>query len=51
MIREETVVADTTKLLDDGMINPVMGGIVDQKDLAEHLLTQAKKQGASQESS
>ncbi len=39
--------ADTTELLDDAMIDPVTGEIIDQKDLAERLLTQAKKQGVS----
>lgn len=37
--------ADTTELLDDEMIDPVMGEIIDQKDLAERLLAQAKEQG------
>lgn len=45
MIRKETAVADTTELLDDEMIDPVMGEIIDQKDLAERLLAQAKEQG------
>jgi putative transposase len=40
-------VADTTELLDDEMIDPVTGEIIDQKDLAERLLAQAKEQGVS----
>ncbi|MGO1850319.1 hypothetical protein [Microbacterium sp.] len=39
--------ADTTELLDDEMIDPVMGEAIDQKDLAERLLAQAKEQGVS----
>lgn len=39
--------ADTTELLDDAMIDPVTGEIIDQKDLAERLLAQAKEQGVS----
>ena len=39
--------ADTTELLDDTMIDPVTGEIIDQKDLAERLLAQARKQGVS----
>ena len=39
--------ADATELLDDEMIDPVTGGIIDQKDLAERLLAQAKEQGVS----
>jgi len=44
-------VADTTEMLDDemlddAMINPVTGEIIDQKELAERLLAQAKEQGA-----
>ena len=37
--------ADTTKMLDETMIDPVTGEIIDQKDLAERLLAQAKEQG------
>lgn len=40
-------VTDTTELLDDGMIDPVTGEIIDQKELAERLLAQAKEQGVS----
>jgi len=40
-------VTDTTGLLDDVMIDPVTGEIIDQKDLAERLLAQAKEQGVS----
>jgi putative transposase len=36
-------VTDTTKML----IDPVTGEIIDQKDLAERLLAQAKEQGVS----
>ena len=39
--------ADATELLDDEMIDPVTGEIIDQKDLAERLLAQAKEQGVS----
>ena len=39
--------ADTTDLLDDEMIDPVTGEIIDQKDLAARLLAQAKEQGVS----
>lgn len=39
--------ADTTDLLDNEMIDPVTGEIIDQKDLAERLLAQAKEQGVS----
>jgi hypothetical protein len=39
------VVADTTELLDEAMIDPVTGEIIDQKDLAERLLAQAKEAG------
>ena len=40
-------VADTTKMLDETMIDPVTGEIIDQKDLAERLLAQAKEQGVN----
>src|SRR6218665_1757378 len=43
----EMAVTDTTGLLDDVMIDPVTGEIIDQKDLAERLLAQAKEQGVS----
>ena len=39
--------ADTTEMLDDAMIDPVTGEIIDQKELAERLLAQAKEQGVS----
>lgn len=39
--------SDTTELLKDSMIDPVTGEIIDQKDLTERLLTQAKEQGVS----
>nr|WP_223227608.1 hypothetical protein [Leifsonia xyli] len=38
---------DTTELLNDQMIDLVMGEIIDQKALAERLLVQAKEQGVS----
>lgn len=47
LIRKEMAVADTTELLDNEMIDPVTGEIIDQKDLAERLLAQAKEQGVS----
>lgn len=41
-------VADTTDVvIDDEMIDPVTGEIIDQKELAERLLAQAKEQGVS----
>jgi transposase-like protein len=41
-------VADTTTVVvDDEMIDPVTGEIIDQKELAERLLAQAKEQGVS----
>jgi hypothetical protein len=40
-------VADTTEMLDDEIIDPVTGEIIDQKELAERLLAQAKEQGVS----
>ena len=39
--------ADTTEMLDDAMIDPVTGEIIDHKELAERLLAQAKEQGVS----
>lgn len=40
--------ADTTDVVvDDEMIDPVTGEIIDQKELAERLLAQAKAQGVS----
>ncbi len=47
LIRKEMAVTDTTELLDEAMIDPVTGEIIDQKDLAERLLAQAKQQGVS----
>jgi len=38
-------VADMTDMLEDEMIDPVTGEIIDQKDLAERLLAQAREQG------
>lgn len=38
--------SDTTETMDE-MIDPVTGEIIDQKDLAERLLAQAKEQGVS----
>jgi len=41
-------VADTTDVVaDDEMIDPVTGEIIDQKELAERLLAQAREQGVS----
>lgn len=40
-------VADTTEMFNDAMIDPVTGEIIDQKELAERLLAQAKEQGVS----
>lgn len=45
--RRGMAVSDTTELLKDSMIDPVTGEIIDQKDLTERLLTQAKEQGVS----
>jgi putative transposase len=41
-------VADTTGLLEDEIIDPVSGQIVDQKELAQRLLAQAREQGAGE---
>lgn len=38
---------DTTEMLNEAMIDPVTGEIIDQKELAERLLAQAKEQGVS----
>lgn len=38
---------DAVELLEELMIDPVTGEIIDQKDLAERLLAQAKEQGVS----
>lgn len=46
LIRKETAVTDTTKAT-EAMIDPVTGEIIDQKQLAEQLLAQAKEQGVS----
>jgi transposase-like protein len=40
-------VSDTTETTDDVMIDPVTGEIIDQKELAERLLAQAREQGVS----
>ncbi|AEX76191.1 transposase [Corynebacterium diphtheriae bv. gravis] len=47
LIRKEKAVSDMTDMLEDEMIDPVTGEIIDQKDLAERLLAQAKEQGVS----
>lgn len=39
--------ADATETTDDVMIDPVTGEIIDQKELAERLLAQAREQGVS----
>ncbi|SJM70619.1 Mobile element protein [Gulosibacter sp. 10] len=39
--------ADTAELLENEIIDPVTGEIIDQKELAERLLQQAKEQGVS----
>ncbi len=39
--------SNTTELFEDQMIDPVTGEIIDQKELAERLLAQAKEQGVS----
>lgn len=39
--------SNTTELYEDPMIDPVTGEIIDQKELAERLLAQAKAQGVS----
>ncbi|CAB0544444.1 hypothetical protein CIP107527_00771 [Corynebacterium diphtheriae] len=39
--------SDMTDMLEDEMIDPVTGEIIDQKDLAERLLAQVKEQGVS----
>ena len=38
LIREETAVADMTDMVEDEMIDPVTGEIIDQKGLAGRLL-------------
>ena len=41
-------VADTTDVVfNDEMIDPVTGEIIDQKEIAQRLLAQAKEQGVS----
>lgn len=47
LIREETAVSDTTEATPEVMIDPVTGEIIDQKDVAERLLAQAREQGVS----
>ena len=39
--------SDTTGLLEEEMIDPMTGEIINQKELAEQLLAQAKEQGVS----
>lgn len=39
--------SDTTEIDLDAMVDPVTGELIDQKDLAERLLAQAKEQGVS----
>lgn len=39
--------SDTAETTDDVMIDPVTGEIIDQKNLAERLLAQARDQGVS----
>ena len=45
LIRRETAVTDTTEMVE--MIDPVTGEIIDQRQLTEQLLAQAKAQGMS----
>lgn len=47
MIRKETAVSESTTAMTGVMIDPVTGEIIDQKELAERLLAQAKEQGVS----
>lgn len=47
LIRKEMAVSDTTGLLEEEMIDPMTGEIINQKELAEQLLAQAKEQGVS----
>jgi hypothetical protein len=47
LIREETAVSESTTEAAEAMIDPVTGVIIDQKELAERLLAQAKEQGVS----
>lgn len=42
-MRKETAVTDTTGLLGVAMMDPVMGEIIDEKDLAERFLARAKE--------
>ena len=46
LIRKETAVSESTTEMTGVMIDPVTGEIIDQKELAERLLAQAKEQGA-----
>ena len=39
--------SDTTDMMENEIIDPVTGEIIDQKELAERLLQQAKEQGVS----
>ncbi|ADX74852.1 transposase [Pseudarthrobacter phenanthrenivorans Sphe3] len=47
LIRKETAVSESTSEMAGVMIDPVTGEIIDQKELAERLLAQAKEQGVS----
>ena len=47
LIRKETAVSESTTAMTGVMIDPVTGEIIDQKELAERLLAQAKEQGVS----
>lgn len=47
LIREEMAVAGMIDMMEDEMIDPVTGEIIDQKDLAECLLALAREQGVS----
>ena len=38
LIREEMAVSDTTDMMENEIIDPVTGEIIDQKELAERLL-------------
>ena len=39
--------ADTTGMMEDGMIDPVTGEVIDQEDLAGCLLVLARERGVS----
>jgi transposase-like protein len=47
VIRKETAVNDFTTKATEAMIDPVPGEIIDQKEIADRLLAQAKEQGVS----